>query len=68
MVYIPPDFEAPIVPELGEAERELDATILAGEHIPKKQQIKMRWLTPSKLFPKAARLDQLSYMVQVTGH
>jgi hypothetical protein len=39
MVYIPPDFEAPIVPELDEAERELDATILAGEHIPEKQQI-----------------------------
>lgn len=30
MVYIPPDFEAPIVPELDEAERELDATILAA--------------------------------------
>jgi len=32
MVYIPPGFDAPEVPELDEAERELDPAIIAGEH------------------------------------
>ena len=30
MVYIPPEFNEPQVPELDEAERELDAAIISG--------------------------------------
>jgi hypothetical protein len=67
MVYIPPDFEAPVVPELDEAERELDVAIVAGEHIHKVPD-EIRCLTASKLFLKAVRLSQLLYMGQATGH
>ena len=33
MVYIPSDFEATVVPELDDAEKELDAAIVAGSHL-----------------------------------
>jgi protein-ribulosamine 3-kinase len=40
MVHIPSDFEAPVVPELGEFERELDPAILAGRSRNRTQKVK----------------------------
>jgi len=69
MVYIPADFETPVVPELDKAERQLDAAVVAGEHT--RQALVpdgICWLTPSKLSLNAVVLSRLRSMGQAIGH
>jgi protein-ribulosamine 3-kinase len=58
MVHIPSDFEAPVVPDLGEFERELDPAILAGRSRNGTQQVKEANIR--KVLPDGCKVDAIA--------
>ena len=58
MVHIPSEFEAPVVPDLGEFERELDPAILAGRSRNGTQQVKEAYIR--KVLPDGCKVDAIA--------